>query len=250
MVLVADGLGGSALNDLPEFQCVIEPNAWIGLGGFVKGDGSTEPGTINLNIGQRGYVGLVRLTDGTVNLAAAIDPRFVKKMGGPETAARKILEECGVKLTTDHAHHWNMKGTPILTRRRKCVAGPGLLVMGDAASYVEPFTGEGMAWALASGQAAAALAAKMINDRSEYADTAPILSWHAWHNSTIRKRQLASRLVRELVHRPAFARAALAFMAGRPWRAAPASAIAQRLSAPYPPPASVAHQRTDGGAAA
>jgi flavin-dependent dehydrogenase len=37
------------------------------------------------------------------------------------------------------------------------MAGERFLVLGDAAGYVEPFTGEGMAWALTAGAAAAPL---------------------------------------------------------------------------------------------
>ena len=57
------------------------------------------------------------------------------------------------------------RGTPPLTRRAPSLAAERVFVLGDAAGYVEPFTGEGMAWALASARpwprwpaAAAALA--------------------------------------------------------------------------------------------
>jgi flavin-dependent dehydrogenase len=45
-------------------------------------------------------------------------------------------------------------GTLPLTRRTPRPAGHRVLVVGDAAGYVEPFTGEGMAWALATASAA------------------------------------------------------------------------------------------------
>jgi flavin-dependent dehydrogenase len=37
-----------------------------------------------------------------------------------------------------------------------------LFVIGDAAGYVEPFTGEGMAWALAAADGLAPLAARAV----------------------------------------------------------------------------------------
>ena len=43
------------------------------------------------------------------------------------------------------------RGTPELTLRRSQLASLLLFILGDAAGYVEPFTGEGIAWALTSG---------------------------------------------------------------------------------------------------
>ena len=52
--------------------------------------------------------------------------------------------------------HWC--GTPTLTRSLARVAGERIFVIGDAAGYVEPITGEGMAWALQAGAKVAELA--------------------------------------------------------------------------------------------
>ena len=43
--------------------------------------------------------------------------------------------------------------TPTLTRRRRTIQRGRLFILGDAAGYIEPFTGEGIAWALASAAA-------------------------------------------------------------------------------------------------
>ena len=50
------------------------------------------------------------------------------------------------------------KGTAPLTRRTTPIAEERLFLLGDAAGYVEPFTGEGIAWALVAGLAVAPLA--------------------------------------------------------------------------------------------
>jgi flavin-dependent dehydrogenase len=42
--------------------------------------------------------------------------------------------------------HW--LGTPALSRRTLPLADRNLFLVGDAAGYVEPFTGEGMTWAM------------------------------------------------------------------------------------------------------
>lgn len=51
------------------------------------------------------------------------------------------------------SQRWQL--TPALTRRARRLAGERFLLLGDAAGYVEPFTGEGMAWALSAGAAVA-----------------------------------------------------------------------------------------------
>ena len=49
------------------------------------------------------------------------------------------------------------RGTASLTRQTRPIAGERFFVLGDATGYIEPFTGEGMAWAMVSGQAIAPL---------------------------------------------------------------------------------------------
>ena len=56
-----------------------------------------------------------------------------------------------------------LRGTGVMTRRRSRLGGHRVLAAGDAAGYVEPFTGEGMAWAVRS----AALAAAMLPGAGE-----------------------------------------------------------------------------------
>jgi len=107
--------------------------------------------------GTTGYVGLVRLEDGRVDLAAAIrrPSKSESPFGRIEIAAsiNALLRTSGMQeLTTQNIA--DLKMTPPLTRSRKVGFG-ALLVAGDAAGYVEPFTGEGMAWAIESGIEAA-----------------------------------------------------------------------------------------------
>ena len=52
------------------------------------------------------------------------------------------------------------RGTPLLTRRGGRAYADRMLVLGDRAGYAEPFTGEGISWALASAREAAALLAE------------------------------------------------------------------------------------------
>jgi flavin-dependent dehydrogenase len=55
------------------------------------------------------------------------------------------------------------QGTNLLTRQRAKISGRRLFVIGDACGYAEPFTGEGMYWALRSGMDVSPLALEGID---------------------------------------------------------------------------------------
>ena len=49
------------------------------------------------------------------------------------------------------------RGTPLLTRQTRPLAANRCLIVGDAAEYAEPFTGEGIGWAMGSAVLASTL---------------------------------------------------------------------------------------------
>ncbi len=101
-------------------------------------------------VGKDGYVGLVRLRDGSLHLAAALRPGPCARPAGRASAASVLLAAAGFPAIDGLASaRW--QGTPDSTRRTRPLADARVFVLGDAAGYVEPFTGEGIAWALASG---------------------------------------------------------------------------------------------------
>lgn len=159
-VLVADGLSGSFLPKHDTWTPVIAPRSRIGLGARLNASAAPSvlaDGAISMHCARGGYVGMVRLVDGTIDLAAAIDPEVLRSAESPAAAINAMLRESNASLEpipTETA----FRGTGLLTRRRRAERG-AVLVAGDAASYVEPFTGEGMSWALTSGIAAAELVA-------------------------------------------------------------------------------------------
>jgi flavin-dependent dehydrogenase len=90
------------------------------------------------------------------------------------------------------------QGTPGLTSRAKRVAGERLFVIGDAAGYVEPFTGEGIAWAIDGALAAAPLAAQASQAwRPSLAAT-----WEQTYRRCVRRRQLACHALSAVLRRP------------------------------------------------
>ena len=155
VVLVAAGLQHQVISSSIAASSKIRKESRLGAGCLVVDDDcSFEPGAIHMAIGQRGYVGLVRREDGVLNMAAAFDRAVVKSAGGVAHAAEVVLTQAGFALPRGlESSRWQV--TPALTRRAGQFGGHRFLLLGDATGYVEPFTGEGMAWALAAGAAVA-----------------------------------------------------------------------------------------------
>lgn len=198
VVLAADGLGQSSLQHLSEFSNQVAPGSRIGLGTTVaEFPDCYEPGTIYLAVGREGYVGLVRTGETELNVAAAVDASFVKRVGGPAQAAVRLMESARSPLVPALANaDWN--GTPTLTRTPSAVAGHRLLLLGDSTGYVEPFTGEGMAWALG----AAELVIPLVREGVESWNSKIIEAWTDLCHRTIGSRQKWCRLLSGLVRRP------------------------------------------------
>jgi len=121
--------------------------------------GGPPPGELLMAVSRRGYCGIVRLEDGRVDIAAALDRGGLAAAGGPAAAIASILAETSAEAAAgltrsaiaDLLASATFRGTPPLTRSQPVAAASGrILRIGDAAGYVEPFTGEGMGWALAS----------------------------------------------------------------------------------------------------
>lgn len=134
----------------------------IGLGAILPADSSDVPaGELVMATAAAGYVGIVRLEDGRLDVAAAVDRRTLAE-ATPAQAIETVLAEAwgAARLPVDRARLTMaaVRATPALTRQAAVTAeGFGrVLRVGDAAGYVEPFTGEGIGWALAGGRLVAA----------------------------------------------------------------------------------------------
>lgn len=154
-VVCADGLSGGFLPAGAPWRPTIAADSRMGLGARLDADAmELPPGRIDMHVGNDGYLGIVRLIDGTIDIAAAVRPAFVRAHATPAEAMTRLLQADSDRIGAALAGA-AIRGTPLLTRRRSTLEHDGVFVAGDAASYVEPFTGEGMSWAMASGVLAA-----------------------------------------------------------------------------------------------
>ena len=162
IVVAADGLGGRLLVRKNITTHLASNNTRIGAGvTLLDPPDFYKNGTLFMTSGNGGYVGLVRLEDGRLDLAAAFDPIAIKKHGGMGPLAKALLKEMDwpLPLNLEFAP-W--RGTPALTGHIEQVATERLFVIGDAAGYIEPFTGEGMAWAFTGANFVAPLIARGV----------------------------------------------------------------------------------------
>ncbi len=217
LVLAADGLSGQLAAHIEGNNITTETGARIGAGVITSiAPDFYERGSIFMVCGRGGYLGLVRLEDGRLNLAAALDPNWVRSRGGPGQAAVELLAEAGWPNVPDLAE-LSWRGTPALTRQARRRAAERLFLIGDAAGYIEPFTGEGMAWALAAGKAAAPLAERAAERwHPRFAQ-----EWEAIYRRLLGPRQLVCRAVAAVLRSPRSMRIAVRWLALAPALAMP-----------------------------
>jgi flavin-dependent dehydrogenase len=115
---------------------------------------------------KRGYGGLSGVEGGVSNLCFIVAARDVRLYdSNPELVMREVVmknSRAAYTLADARAR------TPWLSvslesfGRRKLVPAAGLLTVGDAAAFIDPFTGSGMLMALESGQVAAEMIARNL----------------------------------------------------------------------------------------
>jgi flavin-dependent dehydrogenase len=192
----------------------------IGLGTLLGGGAADLPdGDLVMAVGRGGYCGLVRLADGRIDLAAAVD-RTAVAAAGPAAAVLAILEEslghARAAIIAAEIRRASFRATPPLTRAAPLVAGVAgrILRVGDAAGYVEPFTGEGIGWALASGRIAAASIVSGGGATDSVEVAARYRAAHAAHFGPLHAR---CRRVSLALRRPALVAAAVRAARAVPW---------------------------------
>ncbi len=126
-----------------------------------------------------GYGWLFPVADGTINLGAGLLNTF---KNFKDLSAQRVFEAFAAMLPAS----WNvseetaegraLSGPLPMGFSRRPAAVPGMLLVGDAAGIVNPFTGEGIAYAMESAELAAELVAEaLLKDRPAVAHLYPTL---------------------------------------------------------------------------
>ena len=193
-VLACDGISGSSLTDESWANWTVANDSRIGVATTIRDDQLADR-EIYLRVGDGGYVGLVRIDADTVHVAAAFDLAACKSAGSPARLAARILERPSLA-----GEKWH--GIGRLTRHRQQLAAPGVLAIGDACGYVEPFTGQGIAWAIRAAIEATTL---LLTD-----EIRAVEQWNDRHRKTVGRSQRGCHAVRYSLRHPAIGTAAVA----------------------------------------
>ncbi len=199
-VLVADGLTRSSLHRDKRWGSVVAPNSRIGVQQIFPVD-SIEPeksqACLSMFVERDGYVGVSRTDGPFLNVAAAISPETIRANKSISDVIRGLsIGSLPPNVTLDCNTTW--LATPALTRYSDMVADERVFLMGDAIGYVEPFTGEGMSWALASAEAVIPLV--LENVRHGWSPKLEI-HWTKWIQQQRKRKQGTCRwIARKLRH--------------------------------------------------
>ena len=164
---------------------------------------------------REGYSGQAPTGNGELNLCLVGRPSSISDL--------KAWAEDEFGISQNHS--WRTI-TP-LTRQALAPAHPRLFLIGDAARVVEPFTGEGIYYALRSGELAAQAIAKFVAGASEHdtrrefeREQRSMYSGRLWLNRLARAAVLSPRIASHILSiarlQPAILRLLTAKVTGRP----------------------------------
>jgi menaquinone-9 beta-reductase len=209
--IVADGLGHSALSEFPNMASEVESGSRLGLGAIIEDQsGAYANRELTMAVGRSGYVGLTRVEQGKLNIAAAVDASELKT-NGPQIAVETILQSCRLPIPAGLKDvKWT--GTLPLTRTSRMVAARRLFTIGDSASYVEPFTGEGMSWAIQD-----ALQLSRLLTAESVSCEIMTETWNKQWKEKLRSKQWVCRGLAALLRRPQLASVSLIVARTVPW---------------------------------
>jgi flavin-dependent dehydrogenase len=158
-----EGLHSPARQDA--FQA---PGDWIGTKAHVAGIPRRD--RVEMYFFRGGYCGLAPVEDGACNLCCLVRRERIR-----ETAAKdmKNFADWLVQVARLPALEKRLTGaeqiSPVVTTApvhlaRRQAAQKGVLMVGDASGFLDPFTGEGISMAMHSGRLAARAAAKSLSE--------------------------------------------------------------------------------------
>lgn len=170
-------------------------------------DYAAEPalaGEVRLYAFPGGYCGLSRVERGSVNLAGVVDERFRRRLDSGWEAvmahARAANSDLDRDLDSLREGPIGFLGTGPVFFTAKPPVEAGMLMVGDAAGVIDPFSGEGQAAALSSGILAAEILESAFSGQVALSEV-PRLYAAAW-KSRFRRRLRWSAAFRRLMLDP------------------------------------------------
>jgi 2-polyprenyl-6-methoxyphenol hydroxylase-like FAD-dependent oxidoreductase len=209
LVVAADGAHSRFRHRL-ELNAPV-PRTRVGARRHYRLAGRTAPPWVDIFLGPSHEFYVTPLPDGEVLVALLAESDAVETPLGPMfdrwRAAPPLLRELLDGAESISA----LLATPLAATARQGFA-PGAVLLGDAAGFIDPITGGGIAQALITSER---LAQFIVTHGVERAD-AWLPSYERERNALLRDYRLLTRGVLALSRRPALARAALAALSWTP----------------------------------
>lgn len=226
-IIVASGLESVGSSHSDEWTTEVDSSSRLGAGCLIDDKSSDyAAGTIWMAVGTGGYLGLVRVENGRLNIAAAFDRHFLRQHRSPSVAAEQLLRTTKIPVPDD-LFQADWQGTIALTRSTSPVASRRVFLIGDAASYEEPFTGEGMAWAVLTARNVVPCVIKSLYQRDWLREAT--LDWTHEHRKLIQNRQRLCRVSTRLLRSKILVKLGISVFASWPWLA---THFIERMNAP------------------
>jgi geranylgeranyl reductase family protein len=156
-----------------------------------------------MHVARHGYAGLALLEDGLTNVAFVADAVAVTGREGTlehffaDGLAR--IPEVASKLAGAE-RVGEIRGVGPMARRARQTAGDGFLLVGDAASFLDPFTGEGIYEALRAARLAAPVASAAL--RAGDTSATALAPYRAARRRAFTAKRQVCWLIQAFIHTP------------------------------------------------
>ncbi len=189
----------------------------VGLTFHVADPGPTGPRDARMILFRDGYVGLAPVPGGRVNVGIVLGRSWAAQLRthGAERTVESVLS--AIPPAGDDPVDWraaercdSIEGAAPLGHRVARRHGPGWLLIGDAAGFLDPFTGEGLHRALVSARLAAAAIERHLDG-----DPDGLAGYDRAMTARFRSKDVLSLLVQAFLARPGLFDYAARRLAGR-----------------------------------
>ena len=196
VVVGADGLRSVVARDLGLSRRARLPARYAFVAHFGGIEGTDDAG--EMHVTADGYVGLANVGSGRTNVALVVPAASVRaaRHGAERFLAAWIARQPHLARRFERATRLTpVRATGPFASQARRACGPGAALVGDAAEFFDPFTGEGIHAALRGGELAAPFVAEAARAHSTVDADASLAAYARLHTQEFRGKRVVERLV-------------------------------------------------------